>query len=133
MHGPVAKFEKTVLALLYTTSFEQGGARCAWKTYDWDITERLFEQGFIDDPRNNRKSVVLTPEGEKHAKALAEKLFGSSRLETPPVGTHIHHERFHRARSGHCRAAPDCRGPLDAEAGADMTPEPAAVPPTRST
>ena len=72
------KIEEAVLALLYATSFEQGGARCAWKTYDWGITERLFEQGFIDDPRNNRKSVVLTPEGLKHAKALAEKLFGGS-------------------------------------------------------
>ncbi len=72
------KIEEAVLALLYATSFEQGGARCAWKTYDWGITEQLFEQGFIDDPRNNRKSVVLTPEGVKHAKALAEKLFRGS-------------------------------------------------------
>lgn len=70
------KVEEAVLALLYACSFDEHGVRRSWKTYDWGITQRLFEQGLIDDPRGNRKSVLLTPEGEKHGKALAEKLFG---------------------------------------------------------
>jgi hypothetical protein len=35
-----------------------------WKTYDWGITERLFEQGLVYDPRGKAESVVSTPEGE---------------------------------------------------------------------
>ena len=72
------KVEEAVLALLYACSFDEQGVRRSWKTYDWGITQRLFEQGFIDDPRGNRKSVLLSPEGEKQGKALAEKLFGES-------------------------------------------------------
>lgn len=72
------KVEEAVLALLYSCSFDEQGVRRSWKTYDWVITQRLFEQGFIDDPRGNRKSVLLSPEGEKHGKALAEKLFGEN-------------------------------------------------------
>ena len=70
------KVEEAVLALLYFGSFERPGARGAWKTYDWGITERLFEQGLIDDPRGKSKSLVLTPEGETRAKAACEALFG---------------------------------------------------------
>ena len=72
------KIEEAVLALLYVCSVEERGARFSWKTYDWDITQRLFEQGLIDNPRGSRKSVLLTPEGEARGKALAEKLFGGS-------------------------------------------------------
>lgn len=72
------KLEDAVLALLYACSFDEHGVRRSWKTYDWGITQRLFEQGFIDDPRVNRKSVLLSREGEKRGKALAEKLFGES-------------------------------------------------------
>jgi len=64
------------LALLYLSSFDERGVRCAWKTYDWDITGKLFELGFIDDPRNKNKSVVFTPEGVARGKAACEKLFG---------------------------------------------------------
>ena len=70
------KLGEAVLALLYACSFDEQGVRRSWKTYDWDITQRLFEQGFIDDPRGNRKSVLLSSEGEKCGKALAERLFG---------------------------------------------------------
>jgi len=72
------KVEEAVLALLYACSSEEHGVRRSWKTYDWAVTQRLFEQGFIDDPRGNRKSVLLTPEGEKRGKALAERLFAKS-------------------------------------------------------
>jgi hypothetical protein len=72
------KIEEAVLALLYIYSVEERAARWSWKTYDWDVTQRLFEQGFIDNPRGTRKSVLLTPEEKKVGKALAEKLFGDT-------------------------------------------------------
>lgn len=78
------EIDEAVLALLYVSSFEDRGARCAWKTYDWDITGKLFELGLIDDPRNKNKSVVLTPEGVARGKVACEKLFGGA--ATPKRG-----------------------------------------------
>jgi hypothetical protein len=72
------KIEAAVLALLYYGSFERPGCRCAWKTYDWAITEQLFEQGLIDDPKGKSKSLVFTPEGEARAKSAFEALFGAA-------------------------------------------------------
>ena len=43
------KIDEAVLALLYLTL--HAGHR-AWKTFDWDALNRLFEKGFIDDPVN---------------------------------------------------------------------------------
>src|SRR5712691_9224244 len=46
------KVEEAVLALLYFGSFERPGARCAWKTYDWGITERLPDWGRLMKSRS---------------------------------------------------------------------------------
>ena len=35
----------------------------SWKSFDWDAMDRLYEKGFIDDPRSKAKSVPLTAEG----------------------------------------------------------------------
>ena len=75
------KIETAVLALLYYGSFERPGNRSAWKTYDWAITEWLYEQGLIGDPRGASKSLMFTPEGEARAKAAFEALFGAG--DTP--------------------------------------------------
>jgi hypothetical protein len=40
----------------------------------FEITDRLHEQGLIDEPRSNRKSVCLTDEGIACAKAAFEAL-----------------------------------------------------------
>jgi hypothetical protein len=80
------KIEAAVLALLYYGSFERPGVRSAWKTYDWAITERLYEQGLIEDPRGKSKSIVFTPEGEARAKAAFEALFGSDASSEGKVG-----------------------------------------------
>jgi hypothetical protein len=37
---------------------------------------RLFEKGFILDPRNKTKSVMLTQKGLARSKELFEELFG---------------------------------------------------------
>ena len=71
------KIDEVVLALLGFHAFEEDeyGAR-AWKSYDWDIMDRLHTQGYISDPKDKAKSVVLTPEGLQRARELFEQYFG---------------------------------------------------------
>lgn len=66
------KIDQAVLALLSLTLHD--GCR-AWKGFDWDVMDRLFEQGYICDPRGKAKSVVFTEEGLKQSQLLLEKLF----------------------------------------------------------
>jgi hypothetical protein len=38
--------------------------------------DRLHEKGYIGDPKNKNKSVVVTEEGEKRSKELFDQYFG---------------------------------------------------------
>lgn len=70
------KIDEMVLALLWLTLHDE----CrAWKGHDWDALERLFEKGFIGDPKNKAKSVVFTDEGQKRSQELFERHFGRKR------------------------------------------------------
>jgi hypothetical protein len=73
-HGPrhTDKIDDTALALLYLTL--HGGYR-AWKGIDWDVLDRLYDKGMIDDPVGKQKSVVFTEEGLQRAKTLFEEMF----------------------------------------------------------
>jgi len=66
------KIDEAMLALLYLTLHD--GCR-AWKSFDWDAMNRLYEKGFIDDPVNKAKSVVLTEQGLAQAERLFKTLF----------------------------------------------------------
>jgi Domain of unknown function (DUF6429) len=66
------KIDEAILALLYLTLHD--GAR-AWKSFDWDAMNRLYEKGYICDPVGKAKSVVLTEKGLKESERLFEKLF----------------------------------------------------------
>ena len=45
------KVGNAVLALLFLNIFsDEYGAR-AWKSFDWDASNRPHEKGYIDDPR----------------------------------------------------------------------------------
>jgi hypothetical protein len=69
------KIDDTVLALLWLTLHDE----CrAWKGFDWDVTDRLFKKGFIDNPANKSKSCVLTDEGLQRSEALFRSLFTRS-------------------------------------------------------
>jgi hypothetical protein len=69
------KIDDTVLALLWLTLHDE----CrAWKGFDWDVTDRLFKKGFIDNPANKSKSFVLTDEGLQRSEALFRSLFTRS-------------------------------------------------------
>lgn len=66
------KIDEATLALLYLGLHE----RCrAWKSFDWDAMARLHAKGFIFDPVNKAKSVMLTGEGLRESERLFRKLF----------------------------------------------------------
>jgi hypothetical protein len=67
------KIDDAVLALLLLGLHD--GSR-AWKGFDWDSMNRLYEQGFISDPRSKTKSVVFTEEGLARSAQLLKQLFG---------------------------------------------------------
>ncbi len=70
------KLDTVVLALLYLTLHD--GNRC-WKGFDWNVLNRLYEQGWIHDPRNKAKSVVFTEEGLKQSAELFLRFFGETK------------------------------------------------------
>jgi Domain of unknown function (DUF6429) len=72
------KVDEAVLALLFLTLGANGVSNCAWKGHDWDALDRLHEKGFIRDPHNKNKSVLLTEEGMAQARLLFEKHFGKA-------------------------------------------------------
>ncbi|MDR3438137.1 DUF6429 family protein [Telmatospirillum sp.] len=67
------RIDDAVLALLFLTLDQDGRA---WKSFDWNAMNRLHEQGYILDPVNKAKSVVVTEEGARRAEGLCRKLFG---------------------------------------------------------
>ena len=72
------KVDEIALALLYLTTFqEKGYGPRAWKGLDWDVMNRLYEKGYIGDPKSKAKSVALTEEGAKVSEALFKKHFGA--------------------------------------------------------
>lgn len=66
------KIDEAILALLSLSLHEE---RRAWKTFDWAAMSRLHEKGFLHDPVNPSKSVVLTDEGLAESKRLFHLLF----------------------------------------------------------
>lgn len=71
----VEKVDEVALALLSLTLWKQHDLTRAWKGLDWDVLDRLHEKGWIHDPRNKAKSVILTGEGQQKAEAFFEKHF----------------------------------------------------------
>jgi hypothetical protein len=65
------KVDQVTLALMWlVTERDKYGSR-AWKGFDWDTLDRLYETGYISDPKSKAKSVALSGE----AAELSEKLF----------------------------------------------------------
>ena len=51
------KIDEAVLALLYLTLHD--GVR-AWKSFDWEAMNRLYDNGFISNPVGTAKSIGFT-------------------------------------------------------------------------
>lgn len=71
-HGQGRCVDDAVLALLWLTLHNE---RCAWKSFDWNVTDRLHRKGLIADPVNKAKSLVLTDEGLQRSEELFRALF----------------------------------------------------------
>ena len=67
------KIDQTVLALLYLGLHNEFRA---WKGFDWDAMDRLYEKGFIGDPKGKAKSVGFTEEGQAESERLFWEMFG---------------------------------------------------------
>lgn len=68
------RIDEVVLGLLWLTLHDE---RRVWKGPDWNVLNRLYEQGIIYDPVNKAKSVVLTDEGLARAEELFHTLSAS--------------------------------------------------------
>ena len=73
-----SKVDEIVLALLHLTSFKEGEIRRSWKSYDWNVLDRLHEKGFISDPKTKAKSVILSDEGVQQVKLVIKKYFSQA-------------------------------------------------------
>jgi hypothetical protein len=69
------KVDEMVLALLYLGTFRDGPVVRAWKSFDWSSMDRLYEKGFIHDPKSKARSVIFTEEGERVTRELFEQHF----------------------------------------------------------
>ena len=75
------KVDEAALALLYLGKHENpatpSGAR-AWKTFDWDVMDRLHSKGLISNPASKAKSVLFTKAGLREAEAAFRRLFDAT-------------------------------------------------------
>lgn len=68
------KIDETVLATLLLTLHEENRA---WKSHSFEVLDRLYEKGYIYNPKGKSKSVVLTDEGLVEAREIFDGLFKS--------------------------------------------------------
>lgn len=72
------KVDEVVLALMWlVTHGDRYGTR-SWKGFDWDTLDRLYNKGFISDPKSKAKSVALSEEAVKLSESLFKKYFGKN-------------------------------------------------------
>lgn len=69
------KVDEMILALLYLNFWEDHGVVRAWKSFDWESMGRLYEKGYIDNPKSKAKSVVMTEGGRERAEELFKRYF----------------------------------------------------------
>ncbi|MCG6936893.1 MAG: DUF6429 family protein [Gammaproteobacteria bacterium] len=66
------KIDAAALALLGLTLHDE----CrVWKSFDWDVLNRLHEKGYISNPVGKAKSVIITKQGLQKSEEIFEKLF----------------------------------------------------------
>jgi hypothetical protein len=66
------KVDEVVLALMQLTLHDFSHA---WKGFDWDTLDRLYEKGWIENPKGKAKSIVLTEEGLAKSAQLFQQYF----------------------------------------------------------
>lgn len=76
-----SRIDDTVLALLYLGLHD--GAR-AWKGFDWDAMDRLYEAGMITDPSGARELGRVHRGGAGAIPAVARRTLRQTRLTSGP-------------------------------------------------
>ena len=72
MNIDTAKIDEAILALLRLGRHD--GDR-AWKSFNWDAMNRLYDRGLITNPMTKARSVVFTEEGLQASERALRKLF----------------------------------------------------------
>lgn len=70
------KLTEVALAIMWLSAHRDGRTTRVWKSIDWDVTDLLFEKGWISDPKGKAKSVMLSDEAERLGAKLFDKHFG---------------------------------------------------------
>ena len=70
------KVDDMVLAILYLGMWQDRTGTHAWERHDWGALNRLYEKGYLGDPKGRAKSVIITDEGRIKAEQLFQQLFG---------------------------------------------------------
>jgi len=70
--------DDATLALMFLTLAHNGTA--TWKGYSWEVTDRLYEKGYLGNPANKSKSILMTPEGMQRCEQLFQSMFGIKRV-----------------------------------------------------
>ena len=79
MNINTAAIDDAVLGLLYLTLHDHNRA---WKSFDWDVLNRLCERGLIGDPVNKTKSVIFTDDGLRESERLFKLHFVTAGSKT---------------------------------------------------
>lgn len=69
------KIDDMTLALLWLVMWDDDFGTGAWKGFDWETMNRLYQKGLIHDPKGKSKFVAITPEGRKKAEDLFRNHF----------------------------------------------------------
>lgn len=69
------KVDEMTMALLFLVMSKVQGMGRASKTYDLETMSRLYQKGWITEPKIKDLSVGVTPEGMKKAEEFFRKYF----------------------------------------------------------
>lgn len=73
------KIVEAALAILSLSAYEDHNMARVWKNIDWDLMNKMYERGWISNPKSKAKSVILTEEGEAKAAEFLSKYFGKKK------------------------------------------------------
>ena len=65
-----------LMALVVCERMEGYGGR-AWKGFDWNTLDRLYEKGLLGNPKGKARSVVMTEGGYQESQQLFQAFFGN--------------------------------------------------------
>jgi hypothetical protein len=72
------KVDDAVLALFCLTMWNDDGQTRAWKSFAWAVMDRLYQKGYIGNPKTKAKSVAFTAKGKEKARKQFAQLFAKS-------------------------------------------------------